>query len=180
MSVARGPRTIFARQRGIREEQPARPARARSAISNRLGNGYGPSRTRRILSATPHAADRLRDVVRTLASDGALAGYRRLGDKKDCNVKHLGVAFGTKFLYFCQPGDQPRRALIHDKHVSEWLLEYSSQDLSCGDWSEPRYSDYLNLMHGWSAELGCAPDQVELCIFRAAAEERGSQWGSGS
>ena len=140
--------------------------------------GYGRYRTSRILSA-PQASERLMSAAQTLAIDGPLAAYRSLADNHDCGISGLGAAFGTKFLYFCQPSGQGTTALILDKLLSDWLLENAGLDLKSQPWSEPRYAAYLRQMHSWATELGCEPDELESCIFQAKADESGSQWGTG-
>lgn len=56
-------------------------------------------------------------------------------------------------------------ALILDKLVADWLLENAGLDFRSQPWSERRYGAYLRQMHAWAAELGCAPDELEQCIF---------------
>lgn len=139
-------------------------------------NGYAQDRTSKILSNTSRAADKLLAVARTLTAEGALTAYARLGDDYDCRLNRLGPAFGTKFLYFCQPEGQELMALIHDKTVSEWIANHAGLTLSSEQWSAPTYRAYLRQMHDWAADLSCQPDDVELGIFRAMAKVRSSQW----
>jgi hypothetical protein len=139
-------------------------------------NGYAQDRTSKILSNTSRAADKLLAVAQTLGTEGALAAYRRLGDDRDCRLSRLGPAFGTKFLYFCQPEGQELMALIHDRTVSEWIANHAGLTLSSEEWSVPTYRAYLRQMHDWAADLSCQPDDVELGIFRAMAKVRSSQW----
>ena len=139
--------------------------------------GYGRWRTRRILTETPDASARLCDVAKTLSADGALAAYRRLANAADCRIVGLGPAFGTKYLYFTQPPPQGPRALIVDALVTEWLDRETDLGFAAGAFSVPTYGRYLEMMHDWAASLGCEPDELESCMFRAIATERGSQWG---
>lgn len=139
-------------------------------------NGYAQYRTTQILANTPRSADRLLEVARTVQAGGAMDAYRRLGD--DCRLAGLGPAFGTKFLHFCQPPGQAPRALIFDKTVSEWIADNTGFELSPLNWSEATYSRYLRQMHDWAASLGCLPEDIEMCIFRAMARIRKSQWNS--
>jgi len=140
--------------------------------------GYGRYRTREMLS-TPHAAERLLSAVKTLATEGPLAAYGRLAAKGDGGLDGLGAAFGTKFLFFCQPPGQAPTALILDKLLSDWLLDNTGLDFKSQPWSAPRYAAYLRQMHAWARALECAPDEMETCIFRAKADESGGQWSSG-
>ena len=135
--------------------------------------GYGRHRVHEILSATPRSAERLVTVVRTLAASGAVAAYHSLGDDEDCRLKGLGPAFGTKYLYFCQPDGAEPVALIHDSNVVKWFKRHAALDLSCDGWDESIYSGYLNQMRGWATSLRCRPDDLELRIFEATVQ---GQW----
>lgn len=138
-------------------------------------NGYGPFRAQESLEVTTEPGTRLMTVAQTLGVRGALAAYQRLSDRGECRIFSLGPAFGTKFLYFCQPDDQRPRALIHDKNVSDWLRDNAGLSLPSVSWSEPRYRAYLAQMHTWADDLGCSPDDVELCMFRSVLGF-GNQW----
>jgi hypothetical protein len=141
--------------------------------------GYGPWRTHRVLTDNPDAASRLAAVAQSLAEGSALSAYRRLCAGGDCNLRWLGPAFGTKFLYFCQPtrpGEQ--RALILDNLVASWLRDTMHLSLNPVPWSVPIYGKYLEHMHAWADSLGCSPDELEYCIFRTMAARTKSQWGS--
>jgi hypothetical protein len=59
-----------------------------------------PFRTQRILFDTDNAAARLHQVALALEGGGTAAAYRRFAG--DCQLKWLGPAFGTKYLYFAQ------------------------------------------------------------------------------
>ena len=143
-----------------------------------MGNvGYARFRTTNIL-LTPHATDRLLSVAQTLTEAGPVAAYRRLADRRDCGLDGLGPAFGTKYLYFCQPTGADTMALILDKLVSGWLQENAGLELPSQPWSEVWYDAYLRQMHTWATELDCASDELEQCIFRSKADESGGQWSA--
>lgn len=110
----------------------------------------------------------------TLVDEGPVAAYGRLA--RDCPMKYLGPAFGTKFLAFCQPAGQPVVALIQDELVSSWLARHGRPDLTSNGWSERTYAAYLSQIHAWAAELGCDAETVERLIFQAEADTRGNQW----
>jgi len=62
-----------------------------------FGNvGYGPHRTREILSATPDAPARLARIARTLSESSAVTAYRRLARDDDSRLKGLGPAFSDR------------------------------------------------------------------------------------
>lgn len=139
-----------------------------------FGNrGYGRHRVREILANTPAPRERLLGVARTLASEGPLAAYRRLAGEGDCRLAGLGPAFGTKYLYFCQPPMANPTALIHDENVSDWFTRHASLDLGCARWSDATYGGYLALMAEWAAKLDCRPDDLELRIFEETVQ---GQW----
>jgi hypothetical protein len=138
--------------------------------------GYGPWRTHRVLSHTPGASNRLAAVAQTLSEAGALSAYRRLTADGDCTLRWLGPAFGTKYLYFCQPPGQERTALILDSLVASWLRRETDFDLNPVPWSIPTYRKYLEQMHRWASSLGCNADELEYAIFREMATQRNSQW----
>jgi hypothetical protein len=141
-------------------------------------NGYGPFRAGESLDVTSEPGARLMAVAQTLIARGAMAAYERLSDRGDCRIFSLGPAFGTKFLYFCQPDDQRPRALIHDKNVSDWLRDNAGLNLPSTSWSERRYRAYLAQMQSWAEDLGCSPDDIELCMFRSVLGS-GNQWNDG-
>ena len=141
-------------------------------------NGYGPFRARESLEVTRESEARLVAVAQALIARGAVAAYERLSDRGDCRIFSLGPAFGTKFLYFCQPIGQRPQALIHDKNVPDWLRDNAGLNLQSASWSERRYRAYLAQMHSWAEDLDCSPDDVELCMFRSVLGS-GNQWNDG-
>ena len=162
-------------QEAIVDEESAEQALLAVMVWGHGRNGNAQYRTRRVFgSALP--ADRPWRVARTLAQTGPMAAYRRFCDDGDCHLFGLGPAFGTKFLYFCQPDRQSQRALIHDSTMADWLTLYGGLKLDPTRWSESTYREYLERMHQWAAELGCRPDDAEMVIFRSMAETKGSQW----
>ena len=139
--------------------------------------GYGRYRTGRIIESRPDTAARLRTVATILDSEGgALPGYRALASPEVGRLKGLGPSFGTKFLYFCQPHPTKTVALILDDFVAKWLARQVGFEVDPVPWSAANYARYLDQMHAWAATLGIEPDELELCIFRAEAARRGSQW----
>ena len=136
--------------------------------------GYGRARAQAILS-DPAAKDRLLGAVRSLVSDGVMAGYQQLARPGASRLRGLGPAFGPKFLYYCQPADRRPRALILDSGVAAWLTEHIGVEVDSAKWSGPTYQWYVEQVDLWSRALGAAPDDVELCIFRSV-QRAGSQW----
>jgi Putative 8-oxoguanine DNA glycosylase OGG-like protein len=137
--------------------------------------GYGPYRVRRLFDVTPDAGTQLQVAARTLAAQGPVAAYARLGDHGVARLAGLGPAFGTKFLYFCSPMGRPP-ALILDRLVAQWLRGYTDLRLNEVRWSVTTYSQYLESMYAWADELAVAADELETCIFSEQAGLAGSQW----
>ena len=64
--------------------------------------GYGPSRVERIM-AQPGFEEQLADVTRITLEQGGPAAFEHIRQQRKSGVgclKHLGAAFGTKYLYF--------------------------------------------------------------------------------
>ena len=138
--------------------------------------GYGPHRTAKMLGSAPDALARLRLVALSAQEEGAAAAYGHLA--RDCRIKGLGPAFGTKFIVFCQPRDARPATLIHDELVSAWLKAHGRPDLVTIPWRLPAYEAYLEQVHAWADELAIEPEAVEYLIFQSMADERGNQWAS--
>lgn len=138
--------------------------------------GYGPHRADKMLISTPDSRRRLQAVAVLARDDGAIAAYRGLAGEQ--RVKGLGVAFGTKYVAFCQTAGANPTALIHDELVSSWLAANGRPDLRAGDWSPPTYEAYLSQMHAWAYELAITAEEVEYLIFQSEADDRGNQWSS--
>ena len=139
--------------------------------------GYGPYRTRAMLN-TPGAGTKLQTTATELAQGGAASGYELLAG--GARITGLGPAFGTKYLYFCQPQTDRPMALILDRLVASWLRRELDLRINPVPWSLATYRLYLEIVHAWSAALECMPDEIELSIFKSMATEMGSQWGVSS
>jgi hypothetical protein len=143
------------------------------------GVGYGRYRTKRILASRSDSTARLHSLARTVVTEGAVAGYRALASEGLSRLTGLGPSFGTKLLYFWQPSDQRPKALILDAFVANWLDRQANWKIDPVPWSVETYRGYLDQMHAWADDLGIAPDELEMSIFRDEASRRGSQWGAG-
>ena len=160
------------------DDEPAAAVRALIAVMvwGFGTRGYGPFRVRRMLRAAD-APRRLALVSRTLRDAGPLAAYRRMANSSDCRVAFLGPAFGTKFLYFCQPPPTSgARALILDRYVADWLQREAAFVVDPWSWSPAAYGRYLDQMQAWAELLKCAPDDLERLMFEVIATERDSEW----
>jgi hypothetical protein len=72
--------------------------------------GYGAYRAARVLRENPEAPATLRTVAQLVRRDGGAQAFAWL---KKHRLRFLGVAFATKYLYFCSGPEAPP-ALILD------------------------------------------------------------------
>jgi len=135
--------------------------------------GYGPYRTARVLHENPGAAERLAAIARIARRDGGLAAF---GDVAAQPLRYLGVAFGTKYLYFCTAAspDKPGIAPVLDAVVRRWLAEHADLRLNIDTWHTAEYERYLNTLADWSAQLSLPADTIEELIFRYGVSREGS------
>ena len=80
--------------------------------------GYGPYRTARVLSDTAGAAASLAEVARVARDEGGPAAFVWLAKHR---LRGLGVAFATKYLFFCAAAGDGPPALVLDRLVRGWL-----------------------------------------------------------
>lgn len=135
--------------------------------------GYGAFRTARVLRDNPHAPAVLREAARRVRLDGGAEAFAWLTDNR---LRYLGVAFATKYLFFCSGPQAP--ALVLDRLVQRWLWRNAAFSLSL-NWQVEHYRRYLVLLSGWADELRITPEQVEQLVFTDSAfQQPGSPWGS--
>lgn len=133
--------------------------------------GYGPWRTQRILDANDDVAARLAEVARVARQEGAVAGFDAMSQRP---LKHLGVAFGTKYLYFCTAdspaqaaGSTPMVAPVLDRIVRRWLRDHADIRVRIDRWRTDDYRRYLDALGDWAQQLELPIDTVEELIFRS-------------
>lgn len=129
--------------------------------------GYGAWRTQRILQANPKAGERLLAISATTARQGGAAGFE---DMASAPLKHLGVAFGTKFLFFAaEAAPESVAAPVLDRVIRTWLAENLGCRLDISSWRRPEdYRLYCDKLQGWAESRGMTPGQVEEAIFEHA------------
>jgi hypothetical protein len=135
--------------------------------------GYGAFRTARVLTDNPGAAEVLMEVAAVTRRHGGPAAFERMAGGR---LTGLGVAFATKYLFFCSLGYDVPPAPILDRLVRNWLATRAAWRLSLG-WRVRDYRDYVEAVVAWAAELGAEPAQVEYLMFAdALTTEPTSQW----
>ncbi|MFF2832294.1 hypothetical protein ACFVSK_11080 [Cellulosimicrobium cellulans] len=139
--------------------------------------GYGPFRTRRVLTQSddPEGAPLDDEVVGRLSlaldvarRDGAVEGYRYLNNHSLGRIKHLGPAFFTKWLYAATARgvhDQELAAPVLDDRVLRWINEKT--DLRLRHWYTDDYAAYIDALKNWgrSATPRRTAAGVEEAIF---------------
>jgi hypothetical protein len=135
--------------------------------------GYGPYRTSRVLRETAGAADSLAKAASVARDDGGPAAFEWLANN---HLLGLGVAFATKYLFFCAAAGDGPPALVLDRLVRGWLARNADWSLRL-DWRVTDYRDYVETVAAWASDLGCDPSEIEYLMFAgAAASDSTSQW----
>jgi hypothetical protein len=134
--------------------------------------GYGAFRTARVLADNPDAPRILCEAARRVHDDGGPDAFAWFAANR---LQHLGVAYTTKYLFFCD-GTQAQPALILDQLVQRWLRQYALCTVSL-KWNVGDYRRYVRLVIDWAGPLEIAPADVEYLIFAdAASDDAGGQW----
>lgn len=157
------------------------------AMIGRYGRvGYGPSRVAQMI-AEPHFLDGLADLTRVTLAEGGVGGYQRVRDarhseKRDRGFpKHLGPAFGTKYMYFltkAQPVKGQEVSPVLDSVVRMWFrrsVDVVAANVEIGgNWGYPeRYETYVTTMQARAEERGIPADDIERLIFVSCQAEVG-------
>lgn len=144
--------------------------------------GYGPSRVERIM-AQPGFEDQLADVTRITLEQGGPAAFEHIRQQRKSGAgcfKHLGAAFGTKYLSFLTKAHRESDiAPVLDSVVRAWFAEHAQDvDVRIGDgWTYPdRYRTYVEAMQAWGRELGVDADDVERLIFLQQQDATQGSW----
>jgi hypothetical protein len=124
-------------------------------------NGYGPPRLRAAL-ARPGLGRLLARVRAQLADGDPVGAFRTLCVTSQ--IPHVGMAFGSKFLYFADPHG---RALILDALLRAWLAKHVGVRLRGGR-DEREYAMWLLIAEQWAKALKITGEQLELVVFTDA------------
>ena len=135
--------------------------------------GYGPYRTARVLTANAQAPEVLHHVADVAVTRGGVAAFEAL---KADRLKWLGVAFATKYLFFCAENGGAGPAPVLDRLVRGWLGDHTGWAPRL-DWQLGDYTTYVQAVVAWAGELQMRPADVELLMFRSAANaDPTSRW----
>lgn len=148
--------------------------------------GYGPFRTRAILTGNRTAenksapidrevAPRLVEAARVVREVGPVAAFRLLNNTG--HIKYLGGAFFTKWMSFASAvtsADAEGVAPILDKRVRDWIESHTGDTvpISLSTSSTDDYARYLDLLDAWRTGTDWSKTrvQVELAIFELARD----------
>ncbi|GAA3713794.1 hypothetical protein GCM10022204_36090 [Microlunatus aurantiacus] len=182
--VSRQVATSWARQ--IRDASSALDAFIVAMIWGYGPVGYGPYRTARVIAATPHFPDVVYDIAEVARTQGGVAAYRYVSQRRSSDpgfLKHLGPAFGTKYIYFATKAVSDRPTPVMDAIVQRWFRTNMPSVPLTLDWSRPSsYEALVAHLDLWAAELSTAEapvrvDDVEYLIFADQATSEGSgEW----
>lgn len=136
--------------------------------------GYGAYRTAKVLSENEAATERLHHVARLAMTDGGPIAFAWLARNR---LHGLGVAFATKYLFFCAASDgKVPPAAVLDRLVRGWLREKADWTLRL-DWCVPDYRVYVETLVEWGEKLQLSPAHVEYLMFQdARTAEPTNQW----
>lgn len=129
--------------------------------------GYGAFRTKRVLTENDGAGERLATVARIAREAGGPAAFDWLAQRQH-RLRYLGVAFATKYLFFCAAAGHGQPALVLDRLVRNWMARTLDWSLSL-EWDVEDYREYVGKMSAWAAELGIEPGNLEMVVFQLAA-----------
>jgi hypothetical protein len=137
-------------------------------------SGREVSRRLRAFNDVEAVATRLAAVTAILTAAGTADGYRALlhGDQR---VRHVGPAFGSKYLYFAgyhrvPPGIRP---LILDENTAVAVQRLTGDACPHEQVSTAEYVGYLRQLHAWAESWGgCEPDVVERAAFDVGKASR--------
>lgn len=137
--------------------------------------GYGPYRTARVLSENPGAARVLADVAGRARAEGGPAAFEWLARHR---LRYLGVAFATKYLFFCAVDGDGEPAAVLDRVVRGWLARQAGWQPRL-DWQVEDYRRYVTVITDWASTLDLSPSDIEWLIFADASGAAG-RWSPGA
>lgn len=115
----------------------------------------------------PDAGTKLTKALATVRSGGPLSAYKAMSSGGMLKIKHLDVAFFTKFLYFggWDAKKHMPEPLIYDQHVARAMRHLTKDEEWVNSPPSERYGEYLDLVAWWAAELSTSEDVVERRLY---------------
>lgn len=112
---------------------------------------------RAFLTDADHNSDLLTEAA-GLSRTEPEAAYRLLNGQ----IKNIGPAFFTKYLYFAGAGDPEHPSLILDARVAAALRDHCGWDSLRigGAWPPDTYGRYCSLLQRWARELTASGKKV--------------------
>lgn len=135
--------------------------------------GYGTGRVRQMVESALQDPTVLPGIIELARRSAGEAYPSMFGPAGRARIRQMGVAFGTKFLYFSGYSDnQTLRPLIYDQRVHVSLLKIPDRgfDLprSPSGLRTSQYLSYLEFAQRWAVDLGVEPDTLERALFEGA------------
>jgi hypothetical protein len=122
-------------------------------------------RLKSIADDVPRAERLLTKAMEESRKDPA-AAYAALRPGLRNEIRYLGPAFFTKFLYFAGGGNPEHPCLILDQRVAAALNDHCEwKSLHSGNWPTVTYERYCTLLKRWAEEHRCAADEIEFTLF---------------
>jgi hypothetical protein len=124
--------------------------------------------------ATPHAEDRVTEVLRLARVEGAVPAYEALAGP--CRLDRMGPVFATKLLYFAGTGSRASgpAPVVLDRLIGVLLSVHGIQ-LRWARFHPGDYARYLDLVDALAQAVNAAPEDVECALFDAAERTSGRQ-----
>jgi hypothetical protein len=129
--------------------------------------GYGAYRTKRVLTVNDGAAETLAAVAGIARDQGGPDAFEWLARRPN-RLHYLGVAFATKYLFFCAANGHGQPALVLDRLVRDWMAQTLAWPLNL-EWDVDDYRAYVDRMSAWAGELDIEPGDLEMLVFQLAA-----------
>lgn len=129
--------------------------------------GYGGYRTKRVLTENDGAGETLATVAGIARDQGGPAAFEWLARRQN-RLRYLGVAFATKYLFFCAENGHGQPALVLDRLVRDWMAKTLDWPLNL-EWDVEDYRKYVDRMSAWAVGLDIEPGDLEMLVFQLAA-----------
>jgi hypothetical protein len=152
---------------GVSDEESATDAFIAAMVWGFGQVGYGAWRTQRILEKNDRVGARLLAIAKKTAGEGGVAGFEEVSEAP---LKYLGVAFGTKFLFFAAEASPEKVAApVLDRIICSWLADNLGCKLDISSWRRSQdYRRYCDKLAEWAFARDMTPGQVEEALFEYA------------